>query len=671
MEALAGEAAMMARISSVWLGMSVMLLAAYNVLDVAAAHDEGWAVAALDVWPVAITTTIGLSIGALGRRASADLHQGLMRLVGAALVVWSLAVAVETTALVGRDAARAWSEAWTAAKAMGEWVETRPSKADPWRSRFKPAPAWDRAKVAWRDAAPDLVRLGQWSAIVLVLGLGVLIGRQGLIVEPVRLVWSGRRRTSMGPWAAAMMSDGELSQLRRVPAGLPLGRLPSALPWGLGPVARYKPDPERGWLGGHHAVIAGTRAGKGVSCVLPAILEHDGPVVVNDIKGELMAMCARHRRSLGRRVILLNPFGHVTSETAQFNPLAYCQPESLYDDAKQIAAAIVVDEGDGDGKHFVEIARTLVAATIEVSLRHLKPEMHNLPAIAGLLTGGDRIAMFKAWVKDPATWGDRAARAAAAVLDVGKKERGSFFTTLKRAFDWLESDQMQRFLTPRLDSKGRPIPDFDLDDLLEDQIDIFIVVPLIRLEDQQRFLRLATNLALATILRASGRREPKKRVLLVADEMPRLGRLETLLQVATVAAGSGIDMLFAAQDLGGLIDVWGEEATGTLLGSCATVRAFGLGRTDKVTAQWLESMIGHETVMTANSNRGAFQVIGGRFGAAEQKDRLLTADQIAELPPDEMIVFFRSRPLARFKHIVSWRETPYAAQLDPNPTLVQ
>ncbi|WP_281029327.1 type IV secretory system conjugative DNA transfer family protein [Rhizobium azibense] len=55
--------------------------------------------------------------------------------------------------------------------------------------------------------------------------------------------------------------------------------------------------------------MAGTRAGKGVSVVIPAIIDHDGPVAVLDIKGENSAVTLRIRRSLGRRVVVLNPFG--------------------------------------------------------------------------------------------------------------------------------------------------------------------------------------------------------------------------------------------------------------------------------------------------------------------------------------------------------------------------
>ena len=60
---------------------------------------------------------------------------------------------------------------------------------------------------------------------------------------------------------------------------------------------------------GHLMTIAPTGAGKGVSCVVPAILRHRGPVIVLDLKGENYAMTRAHRARSGSRVSCIDPFG--------------------------------------------------------------------------------------------------------------------------------------------------------------------------------------------------------------------------------------------------------------------------------------------------------------------------------------------------------------------------
>ncbi|MEM9701045.1 MAG: type IV secretory system conjugative DNA transfer family protein [Planctomycetota bacterium] len=59
----------------------------------------------------------------------------------------------------------------------------------------------------------------------------------------------------------------------------------------------------------HLATFAPTGAGKGVSCVIPALLTHPGSVVAFDPKGELFRVTARRRREMGQEVVVLNPFG--------------------------------------------------------------------------------------------------------------------------------------------------------------------------------------------------------------------------------------------------------------------------------------------------------------------------------------------------------------------------
>ncbi|MBP2536291.1 CocE/NonD family hydrolase [Agrobacterium tumefaciens] len=60
-----------------------------------------------------------------------------------------------------------------------------------------------------------------------------------------------------------------------------------------------------------------------MSVVIPAIIDHDGPVAVLDIKGENFAVTRRYRQSLGRQVVVLNPFGVIEPSKDHFNPLDY------------------------------------------------------------------------------------------------------------------------------------------------------------------------------------------------------------------------------------------------------------------------------------------------------------------------------------------------------------
>ena len=71
---------------------------------------------------------------------------------------------------------------------------------------------------------------------------------------------------------------------------------------------------------------------------------------------------------------------------------------------------------------------------------------------------------------------------------------------------------------------------------------------------------------------------------------------------------------------------------------------------------------------TTTTRKGA-----GRRGAstsiAEHRDPLLTANQVQELPADQMLVFIRGRRPLKLKRIIAHTHKAYRDKLDPNPTV--
>jgi type IV secretion system protein VirD4 len=62
----------------------------------------------------------------------------------------------------------------------------------------------------------------------------------------------------------------------------------------------------------HMITVAGSRAGKGVSALVPNLLTYRGSVLAIDPKGELACITAEHRaKGLGQKVHVLDPFGRL------------------------------------------------------------------------------------------------------------------------------------------------------------------------------------------------------------------------------------------------------------------------------------------------------------------------------------------------------------------------
>ncbi|MEO5807026.1 type IV secretory system conjugative DNA transfer family protein [Devosia sp.] len=444
-----------------------------------------------------------------------------------------------------------------------------------------------------------------------------------------------------GPWRGGFMEDSQLKELTANSSGLPLGIH-------AGKIARYVKNDDEGWLGGHHAVIAGTRGGKSVSALVPAILDHSGPLVALDIKGELASITGQRRKSPGRKVAVLDPFGTTGFKgTAKFNPMSFIRVEHRDRDAAVIADGLVLVE-NGDGAHFADRARDCLATAIEVAheLEGPKATLHDVRKLVLSATFSDTLV---AWADTPALAGGRAADLAGSFLQMGDKERGAIISTVARSLKWTAAEHMRGFLAAETG--------FRFDMLLGGDTDLFIVVPLDQVGPQAGFLRLLTNQLLALMVQQDQRGKAAKPVLFIADEFTRLGLLQRVVDIATVAAGMNLETIFVLQDRGSLEAVYGEYAADTILGSCATTRVFNLGRADLRTAKWLSDISGYKTMWSEGTS---FQTsaAGQTNSQSEIKENLLSVSDILELPVDQMICLIRGKSPAKLARI-KWYHHPH------------
>jgi type IV secretion system protein VirD4 len=204
-----------------------------------------------------------------------------------------------------------------------------------------------------------------------------------------------------------------------------------------------------------------------------------------------------------------------------------------------------------------------------------------------------------------------------------------------------------------------------MDGLLDDKIDIFVVVPLDQVDQQAVFMRLCINLVLGTVVRQDGHRKVEAPVSLILDEFVRMGRMEQIMNIANVAAGSGVEALFVTQDIGQVQQAYGDRDAASIFGSCITKRVFNLN--DVSTADWAVRHLGESTVYSQQVWEAKIVSEGKDFSYSEQGKKLMTSEQVLEMSADQMLLLIGNWSPLKVKQNLYFKSKWYRGQFDQNP----
>jgi type IV secretion system protein VirD4 len=369
----------------------------------------------------------------------------------------------------------------------------------------------------------------------------------------------------------------------------------------------------------HLITVAGSRAGKGRSVIIPNLSVWPGSCVVLDPKGENATATARIRA--GRRehkVIVIDPrrCAEVPDEVlASFNPLDLIDADD--DDAIDLAAAIgdaiMIGSGDGKDIHWNESARQIFEGILlHVAATEFGPR-RSLVRVRQLLTLGDPEyadtlnveetdkgeygpfdALWQSMSSSIAANGavrDVIAGAANSIRDMGENERGSVLSTARRNTKFIESPWMRRCL------QGGSLRAFNIDELKDSEhgLSVYICLPARFIATHSRFLRLVLNLILYR-MEAQGLAQPRcgHPCLFILDEFAAVGKLETIEKAAGLMAGYGVKLWPFLQDLGQLKRHY-KESWETFMGNAGLLQFFA--NSDMTTLEWLSKRLGQTEVI--------------------------------------------------------------------------
>jgi type IV secretion system protein VirD4 len=361
----------------------------------------------------------------------------------------------------------------------------------------------------------------------------------------------------------------------------------------------------------HVLTVAGSRAGKGVSLIVPNLCHWPGSVLAIDPKAELATLTASRRSSDGSDwaepiagggdVYALDPFGRVTGPAKRFakaayNPMANLNPatDEGQDRANQIADALIV-QSQGDGAHWTQAAQSLLRSLILYVAAAEEPDSRNLITVRRLLTSGDA-ALKIVWAKMVKLGEDNPAyemigRMGATMRDRGPGERGSILSSAEVQTSFLEGEAMRRVLCAS---------SFELESLKSRRVTVYLCLPATRLATHGRWLRLMVALAMDAMERTGPLKQNQPPVLFCLDEFAALDRIETVEKAAGQIASFGTKLWPIVQDITQLQRDY-KEAWETFMGNAGILTFHG--NTDLTTLQHISDRLGQTEMLRTVVNR--------------------------------------------------------------------
>ena len=413
----------------------------------------------------------------------------------------------------------------------------------------------------------------------------------------------------------------------------------------------------------HVMLYAPTRSGKGVSVVIPNLLNWPDSTVVLDVKRENWQATAGFRAAHGQEVFLFDPLA-VDGRTARYNPLSHIDrhdPIAVMDELQKLAVMLFPAPPRAD-PFWSDAARTGfigVGAYVAASDMPL-----SLGVIYGQLTDGDPRTRFPAEIQARKAAGTPLSTECVRALADFCSTSDATFAGIKQTL----TSRLNLFLNPRV-CAATETSDFDLADLRDRRMSIYLGV------SPDNLTRVAPlyNLLFQQLIEMSARELPtgdrhRVKVLVVLDEFARLGHAEALARGFSYIAGFGLRLLPVLQSPAQLRGEYGADLAQDIISNCAVEIAFGFKELH--VAQELSERLGFYTYPGRSRSRPSLLSQGHRsLTESDQRRALMLPQELMQMPPDRLVILRAGLPPVLARKISYWQERAFRKRLRPPPTL--
>jgi type IV secretion system protein VirD4 len=479
-----------------------------------------------------------------------------------------------------------------------------------------------------------------WTHVLYVCGAAALLGGVGAFAVGVR--------PSMNSHGSARWASVQDLQRNKLLATVKSVSGPiyakTSLPRGRGKFISSQDIP-------HSFIAAPTGSGKGVGVVIPTLLTYPGSVICLDVKGENFEKTSRHRKELGDLIYKFAPFDE-DDRTHRYNPLedvAALPERRRYAEAQRIAESLLFLPGN-NAQGFMPSAKQILVATILIAIeRHSA----NLGTVYDLLSqgkhsDGEGEADFAALFKQLAS--ETAIEEAKAIYN---RMAGTDYKTVSAYMSVLFDGGLGQWAEYHV-RRATEASDFSIAELRRRPASIFIVVGPNDLQVLSPLIRMMFQQTVSILQRSEpGKGEPYP-VLLLMDEFPALGKMDSLSQGITTLRSYGGRMMIVAQSISNLKAAYGNDGAQNFLANCR-LQLF-MAPADAETPEYVSKSIGD---FTRKSRSKSWQM--NKFGATniserQEGTRLLRPEDLRRLRDDEVVLLIQGQDAVRAKKVIYYKD---------------
>ncbi|BEV13149.1 type IV secretory system conjugative DNA transfer family protein (plasmid) [Asticcacaulis sp. DW145] len=419
-------------------------------------------------------------------------------------------------------------------------------------------------------------------------------------------------------------------------------------------------------FGGQQFVMlsAPTRSGKGVSVVIPNLLNFSGSVVVLDIKLENFRLTSKFRSRHGQQVFLFNPFAE-DFRTHRWNPLDGISRDRNY----RVGDILAVGQGlypaiDGKDNFWNDQARNLFLGLVLYLM-----ETPSLPTTLGevLRQSSGKGRALKDYLQSivsarnagPEPLSEDCLDALGRFCAASENTLSSILATFNAP--------LTIFANPIVDA-ATSASDFDIARVRKDLMSIYIGIQPNRLADASLLVNVFFSqlLNLNTLELPQDNPELKHPCLLILDEFTALGRVGIIAKANAFISGYNLRLLTVIQSISQLESVYGEKDTRTLVTNHALQVIFA--PREQRDANAYSEMLG--TYTERGVSKGTSSPRGGGHGSSsetvsDQRRPLMLPQELKEMGAGRQIILLEGTKPIQCDRIRYFDDPTFMNRLKP------